>query len=241
MKKRSKWEIETINVSDAPVAKKPDGKLQSAITWVRNHWKRLLIVLGIIYAVLFTYGVTTTRFYTDENGAKRAYRMSIADFKTQDDYHKLTEHFSNVRNLLVDITIIDIHLANGELSNYEAATLYTAVLNEQLDVMIPKIKALNVQDEQKPIQEALGSILSYDLALYLQSIAEGLKSGSNEAVSKALTYRDKALKTYSVIADSLKVISGQLHMNDASYYDWKLSDAVVQKDKTAVLRTTEGG
>lgn len=240
MRRTNRWEIDTINLSDEPIDKKPNGIIRSFLWWMKNHWKRLLIILGIVYALLFTYGLATTRYYTDENGARHAYGLSLGDFRLQDDYQNLKKHFDSDRDLLAEVTVIDIHVANGDISNFEASALYTAVLNEKLDVMIPKISSLNVQDSQKPIKEAMESLLRNDLALYLQNISAGLKSGSNAAVEQALAYRDKALSTYDVIEQSMKEISLKLHMNDESFYKWDLSEAVKKKDSTAVLNSTEG-
>lgn len=240
MRKNNRWDIDTINLTENPVEKKPAGKLQSGLIWFKMHWKRLLIVFGITYALLVTYGLVTTRYYTDDGGVRHAYRLSFADFRLQDDYQNLKRHFDSGRDLLAEITVIDIHVANGDLSNFEASALYTAVLNERLDVMIPKISSLNVQDSQKPIKEAMENLLRNDLALYLQNISAGLKTGNNDTVVQAMNYRDKALATYEVIKQSMQEISLKLHMNDEPYYKWNLSEAVREKDKTAVLKSVEG-
>lgn len=236
MKKRDRWSVDTIDLTTKPQEVKPKKKI---ISWFLKNKKRILIVVGVMYLLILLFGIFTTRFYTDENGKRRAYQLSFSDLRTQDDYTSLTEKLSDIRGLLTDITIIDIHVANGDYGNYEAATYYTAILNDQLDVLIPKISAMNLQDEQKTIQEEMESILSYDLALYLQNMSAGLKNGSNETVSTALTYRDKAFTTYGLIENDLKAVSDQLKMNDSSYYEWVLKDAVAAKDKTAVLAESE--
>lgn len=232
MRKRDRWSVDTIDLTTKPKEEKPRKKI---ISWFLENKKRILIVVGIVYLLILLFGIFTTRFYTDENGERRAYQLSFSDLRAQDDYNALTDKLSDIRSLLTDITIIDIHVANGDYGNYEAATYYTDILNEQLDVLIPKISAMNLQDEQKTIQEEMENILSYDLALYLQNMAAGLKNGSNETVSKALAYRDKALTTYELIENDLKAVSDRLKMNDSSYYNWVLKDAVAAKDKTAVL------
>ena len=232
MRKRDRWSVDTIDLT----TKQQEEKLQQKIiSWFIENKKRILIVVGIAYLLILLFGIFTTRFYTDENGKRKAYQLSFSDLRAQDDYNALTDKLSYIRSLLADITIIDIHVANGDYGNYEAATYYTAILDDQLDVLIPKISAMNLQDEQKMIQEEMESILSYDLALYLQNMAAGLKNGSNETVSAALAYRDKAFTTYEQIENDLKAVSDRLKMNDSNYYEWVLKDAVVLKDKTAVL------
>lgn len=104
-----------------------------------------------------------------------------------------------MRKLMVDVAIVDIHLANEKYTNYEAATLYTSILDDKLDVMIPKVTSMNLQNEQEPIRETMESLLSYDLAIYLQNISSGLKSGDATTVNTALQYRKKWLKTYEIL------------------------------------------
>ena len=104
---------------------------------------------------------------------------------------------------------------NGKYTNYEAATLYSEILDGQLDVLIPKINSMNLQKKQEPIRETMESLLSYDLALYLQNISAGLKSGDAKTVQTALEYRKKSLKTYQVLEDRIKAISDDLRLNEA--------------------------
>lgn len=237
MKRRDRWSVDTIDLTTKPQQEKQSNN--RFLDWLRKYKKRIIIVVCAVYAVALLFGILSTRFYYDENGNRRAYMITISDLKAQDDYYALTDKLTSIRDLLTNITIIDIHVANGDYGNYEAATYYTSVLDGELDVLIPKINALSLQDEQKTIQEEMESILSYDLALYLQNMASGLKSGSNETVSAALSYRDKAFATYEIIESDMKELSGRIKMNDDSYYEWLLQDAVVKKDKTAVLAGSE--
>jgi len=235
--KRSKWDIAHIDMRTAPVKKE---KEKGFLKWLKRNWKRILIINIVIYLLIVGYGVLTTRFYENEAGEKVAYRMSFSDLKRQDDYKDLKVKLTDIRNLLRDITIVDIHLANGEYTNYEAATLYTKILDEKLDVLIPKVNSMNLEDEQASIQKELESILSYDLALYLQNIAKGLQSGSTATVQTALTYREKALSTYQIIESDIKEIAESLKIKDTEYYEWTLNSAVLEKDETAILRQKEG-
>ena len=235
--KRSKWDIAHIDMRTAPVKKE---KEKGFLKWLKRNWKRILIINIVIYLLIVGYGVLTTRFYENEAGEKVAYRMSFSDLKKQDDYKDLKVKLTDIRNLLRDITIVDIHLANGEYTNYEAATLYTKILDEKLDVLIPKVNSMNLEEEQASIQKELESILSYDLALYLQNIAKGLQSGSTATVQTALAYREKALSTYQIIESDIKEIAESLKIKDTEYYEWTLNSAVLEKDETAILRQKEG-
>lgn len=235
--KKSKWDIAHIDMRTAPVKK---DKEKGFFKWLKRNWKRILIINIIIYLHIIGYGALTTRFYENEAGEKVAYRMSFSDLKKQDDYKDLKVKLTDIRNLLRDITIVDIHLANGEYTNYEAATLYTKILDEKLDVLIPKVNSMNLEDEQASIQKELESILSYDLALYLQNIAKGLQSGSTATVQTALAYREKALGTYQIIESDIKEIAESLKIKDTEFYEWTLNSAVLEKDETATLRQKEG-
>lgn len=237
MRKKSNWDIDHI---DMRTESNKNGKEKGLLNWFKRNWKKFFAIIITIYLLIVCYGALTTRFYENESGEKVAYRMSFADLKKQDDYKELKVKLTDIRNLLRDITIVDIHLANGEYTNYEAATLYTKILNEKLDVQIPKVKSMNLEDEQVSIQKELESILSYDLALYLQNITKGLQSGNTATVQTALAYREKALQTYQIIETDIKNIAESLRIKDEEFYEWTLNSAVLKEDETAILKTTGG-
>ena len=235
MKRRDRWEIETIDFTTKRYEEDKQDETSGFKAIVKRHWKKSLIILGVIYLVVVLFGVFSARYYYDENGNRRLYRLTFADMQLQDDYDVLTEQMNSVRGILTDVAIVDIHLANGKYTNYEAATLYSEILNGQLDVLIPKINSMNLQKEQEPIRETMESLLSYDLALYLQNITAGLKSGDAKTVQAALEYREKSLKTYDILEDSLRTISDNLKLNDDAYYAWDLYESAKRKDGSAVF------
>lgn len=239
MKKRDRWNIETIDLTtqkEKPPAEKEESKF---LRFVKRYWKRALIVLGVMYLIAVIFGIASMRYYYDEDGNRRLYRLTFSDMQLQDDYDVLTEQLDEIRSLLVDVAIVDIHFANEKYTNYEAATIYTSLLDERLDVMIPKVNSMNLQNEQEPIRETMESLLSYDLALYLQNISSGLKSGEGTAISTALQYREKWLKTYMILEGDIMKISQKLKLDDDKYYEWELYRAVEKKDPSAVLITKE--
>lgn len=239
MKKRDRWNIETIDLTtqkEKPPAEKEESKF---LRFVKRCWKRALIVLGVMYLIAVIFGIASMRYYYDEDGNRRLYRLTFSDMQLQDDYDVLTEQLDEIRSLLVDVAIVDIHFANEKYTNYEAATIYTSLLDERLDVMIPKVNSMNLQNEQEPIRETMESLLSYDLALYLQNISSGLKSGEGTAISTALQYREKWLKTYKILEGDIMKISQKLKLDDDKYYEWELYRAVEKKDPSAVLITKE--
>lgn len=235
MKRSSRWDIETINYAEhnAVIEKKQSG----FISWLKRHSKKLTVIFLLCYIAIVIFGALTTRTYTDENGKRHSYRITFSSLKQEDDYELLIEKLTEVRKLLAEITVVDIHLANADISNHEAATLYSSILNKKLDILIPKVSSMNVGEEQKSIQDAIKSILANDLALYLQNITTALRTGDTKAVSVALTYREKALSTYKIIEDELKKLSSDLCKNDFGYYEWNLADATIKSDPTARLKT----
>lgn len=234
MKNQDKWCIEKIALDG-------NGKQQAEsgskfISFFKRNYKKILIITLVVYLLILAYGVTMTRFYIDESGHRHVFKMSFSDIKLEDDYDSLTDKLDDIRELLTDITVVDIHLANGDISNYEAATQYNNILNSKLDILIPKIDAMNVQNGQETVKNELKSILSNDLALYLQYIIKGLQTGSNDTVSAALSYRDKALTTYDIIENDIRNIADALKIQASDYFSWNLGDAVLKKDKTAILQ-----
>ena len=239
MRKRDRWEIDTIDLTTKRYQEEKQEEQSGVKAFAKRHWKKSLIILGVVYLIVVLFGVFSARYYYDENGNRRLYRLTFADMQLQDDYDTLTNQLSFIRGILTDVAIVDIHLANGKYTNYEAATLYSEILDGQLDVLIPKINSMNLQKAQEPIRETMESLLSYDLALYLQNITAGLKSGDAKTVQTALEYREKSLKTYQILEDSIKAISDDLKLNDNAYYAWELYEAAKKKDSSAVIVVQE--
>lgn len=235
MHKKSNWDIEHISFDSEVLTHK--NKKASGI---KKHIKRGLIILIVLYMLFLLYGYVTTRFYKNTDGEIIPYRVSFYDLQMKDDYDALKDKLADVRILLRDVTILDIHFSNGDYTNYEAATLYTKILDEKLDVLIPKVNAMNLQDENVVIQNEIESILSYDLALYLQNISKALQSGNESLLSTALAYRDKAFETYEIILSDIKKLAERLKIEDKDFFEWTLDNAVKEKDETAILKVKEG-
>ena len=235
MRKKSKWDIEHITFKGEKVSKNNEKSYS-----IKKHIKKVLIIFLVLYVIFLLYGYIITRFYKNPNGEIVPYKVSISDLKMKDDYDALKNQVTDLRILLRDITILDIHFSNGDYTNYEAATLYTKILDEKLDVMIPKVNSMNLQDENASIQKELESILSYDLALYLQNISKALQNGNEGLLSTALEYREKAFKTYEIIISDVKELASELKIEDIEFFDWSLNEAVKKEDNTAILKTKEG-
>lgn len=239
MRKHNKWNIDTIDISEGHKVQTEKIKRRNLSCWIKENWRVIIIFISLGYLVFITAGLAATRFYKDESGARQAYKLTIDNLKEKDSYTELKDKLTDIRALLVDVTVVDIHLSNSDISNYDAATLYTEILNNELDVLIPKISSLSVSDSLKTVREAMESLLSYDLALYLQNISAALKSGDSNVAQTALSSREKALETYEIIVDYMKDAAERLKIKEKDFYDWKLYDAVIQKDKTAIFKESD--
>ena len=239
MRKHNRWDIDTIDISEGPKVQTEKIKRRNLSCWIKDNWRVIIIFISLGYLIFITAGLAATRFYKDESGARQAYKLTLDNLKEKDGYTELKDKLTDIRNLLVDVTVVDIHLSNSDISNYDAATLYTEILNNELDVLIPKISSLSVSDSLKTVREAMESLLSYDLALYLQNISAALKSGDSNVAQTALSSREKALETYGIIVDYMKDAAERLKIKEKDFYDWKLYDAVIQKDKTAIFKESD--
>ena len=65
--------------------------------------------------------------------------------------------------------------------------------------MIPKITAMELGDEQIVLQQSMETLLSNDIAVYLQKIIEGLKTGNADSVNTGVVCREKSLAAFDVI------------------------------------------
>ena len=113
MRKRERWNIDTIDLTEGRPQKAEEKHDNPVKSFAKKHWKKALLILGIAYLIVLIFGIASTRYYTDENGNRRAYRLTFSDMELQDDYRVLKEQLTDIRDLLSDIAVVDVHLANG--------------------------------------------------------------------------------------------------------------------------------
>ena len=118
MRRRDRWEIETIDLTTKRYEEDKQVETSGVKAIVKRHWKKSLIIVGVIYLVVVLFGVFSARYYYDENGNRRLYRLTFADMQLQDDYNTLSDQLTSIRGILTDVAIVDIHLANGKYTNY---------------------------------------------------------------------------------------------------------------------------
>ncbi len=239
---RRGWEIEKINLTPA-IKEEPTGvpltKFQKFKVAIKKHWLKSLLITLCVYFIFVLFGMLITDYYIDENGYRQPIKASFSYLEQREDYKQLYRQYSEICDLMVDITVVDIHLANKKYTDMESVTYYTKLLNERVDILIPKITALEMGEEQTVIQETMNTLLSNDTAVYLQKIIEGLRSGNSETIQTALVWRDKAFSSFEVLRTDMSNLARRVKADYKSIDEWKLDKAVLKKDSTAILMTSE--
>ena len=200
---------------------------------------RRRIFLGVLcsYFVFVLFSMLVSDYYIDENGIRQPIVLSFEYLAVRDDYRTLLKQYKAIEELVVDITVVDIHLANEDVTEMEAATQYSTILDDRLDVMIPKITAMELGDEQIVLQQSMETLLSNDIAVYLQKIIEGLKTGNADSVNTALVWREKSLAAFDVIRSDMANLCDRAKADSTFIREWNLSDRALEKDASAYLKT----
>ena len=238
---RKEWNIETVNITPTPVKQQgediPTTKRGRLINFIKKHRRKSLIILLCVYFVFLLFGMLVSDYYVDENGVRQPIILSFAYLENRKDYRELRRRYDAVSELIVDITVIDIHVANEDITNMEAVTQYLALLNEKVDVMIPKITAMELSEEQIILQQSMEMLLSNDIAVYLQKMIDGLKTGNADSIETAMIWRDKYLSSFDVIRGDMALLCERIKVDATSIEKWNLSDEALKKDSTAYLKT----
>lgn len=199
--------------------------------------KALIIVsiLLCLYMVFLIIGALRTNYYIDaETGTRQPVFVTFEDVARKNDYQNLKKEMTELRKILVDIRIIEIKYHNKEIDAIEAANGYNKQLSK-IDVIIPKLQALNVKDAQEPIKASLLGCYKTYLAGYLQEMYKGLANSDNNAINTALQYRELMLQSYFTGEDGLEKLAEKLKLQDG-FFEWELDKAAKEKDPTAVLK-----
>ena len=240
---RKEWNIETVNITPAAPQpceeKQPETKGGKFIRLIKKHWLKTLLILLCVYFSFFLFGMLVSDYYVDENGVRQPIVLSMDYLADREDYRELRGHYDAIEDLVIDITVIDIHLANEDITTMEAATQYTALLNERVDIMIPKITAMELGDEQAVLQQSMETILSNDIAVYLQKMVDGLKTGNSDSINTAMVWRDKFLSSFNVIRGDMANLCERVKFDSTDLREWNLSDEALKKDSSAYPKLQE--
>lgn len=238
---RKEWNIETVNITPAAPQKQEEDQPVTKTDRLRRFFKknRRRVFLGVLcsYFVFVLFSMLVSDYYIDENGIRQPIVLSFEYLAVRDDYRTLLKQYKAIEELVVDITVVDIHLANEDVTEMEAATQYSTILDDRLDVMIPKITTMELGDEQIVLQQSMETLLSNDIAVYLQKIIEGLKTGNADSVNTALVWREKSLAAFDVIRSDMANLCDRAKADSTFIREWNLSDRALEKDASAYLKT----
>jgi hypothetical protein len=238
---RKEWNIETVDITPVAPQKQEENVPLTKKDKIKRFFKknRRRIFLGVLcsYFVFVLFSMLVSDYYIDENGIRQPIVLSFEYLAVRDDYRTLLKQYKAIEELVVDITVVDIHLANEDVTEMEAATQYSTILDDRLDVMIPKITAMELGDEQIVLQQSMETLLSNDIAVYLQKIIEGLKTGNADSVNTALVWREKSLAAFDVIRSDMANLCDRAKADSTFIREWNLSDRALEKDASAYLKT----
>ena len=238
---RKEWNIETVDITPVAPQKQEENVPLTKKDKIKHFFKknRRRIFLGVLcsYFVFVLFSMLVSDYYIDENGIRQPIVLSFEYLAVRDDYRTLLKQYKAIEELVVDITVVDIHLANEDVTEMEAATQYSTILDDRLDVMIPKITAMELGDEQIVLQQSMETLLSNDIAVYLQKIIEGLKTGNADSVNTALVWREKSLAAFDVIRSDMANLCDRAKADSTFIREWNLSDRALEKDASAYLKT----
>lgn len=238
---RKEWNIETADITPVAPQKQEENVPLTKKDKIKRFFKknRRRIFLGVLcsYFVFVLFSMLVSDYYIDENGIRQPIVLSFEYLAVRDDYRTLLKQYKAIEELVVDITVVDIHLANEDVTEMEAATQYSTILDDRLDVMIPKITAMELGDEQIVLQQSMETLLSNDIAVYLQKIIEGLKTGNADSVNTALVWREKSLAAFDVIRSDMANLCDRAKADSTFIREWNLSDRALEKDASAYLKT----
>ena len=238
---RKEWNIETVDITPVAPQKQEENVPLTKKDKIKRFFKknRRRIFLGVLcsYFVFVLFSMVVSDYYIDENGIRQPIVLSFEYLAVRDDYRTLLKQYKAIEELVVDITVVDIHLANEDVTEMEAATQYSTILDDRLDVMIPKITAMELGDEQIVLQQSMETLLSNDIAVYLQKIIEGLKTGNADSVNTALVWREKSLAAFDVIRSDMANLCDRAKADSTFIREWNLSDRALEKDASAYLKT----
>lgn len=238
---RKEWNIETVDITPVAPQKQEENVPLTKKDKIKRFFKknRRRIFLGVLcsYFVFVLFSMLVSDYYIDENGIRQPIVLSFEYLAVRDDYRTLLKQYKAIEELVVDITVVDIYLANEDVTEMEAATQYSTILDDRLDVMIPKITAMELGDEQIVLQQSMETLLSNDIAVYLQKIIEGLKTGNADSVNTALVWREKSLAAFDVIRSDMANLCDRAKADSTFIREWNLSDRALEKDASAYLKT----
>ena len=126
---RKEWNIETVDITPVAPQKQEENVPLTKKDKIKRFFKknRRRIFLGVLcsYFVFVLFSMLVSDYYIDENGIRQPIVLSFEYLAVRDDYRTLLKQYKAIEELVVDITVVDIHLANEDVTEMEAATQYS--------------------------------------------------------------------------------------------------------------------
>lgn len=244
MRKRNSFDDEIVYLDESGALSQNNPRGRTKGTSQRSPsnpngrlWVKILLTIVILYVAFLIIGVISTEYYTDEEGKEIPIKSDIQTLEDRDDYDTLTEYISKAREIMRDITIIDIKLLNGAINYGQASVQYENILNKQIEIIIPQLKTENIQIRNEHIRQNLQVIFSNDMALYLQLVIKGLNEQDMKSINDAAAWKTSMTQTYGDIERDIKELAHTLHRENSNFFEWKLEQAVSDKDPSAVINS----
>lgn len=205
------------------------------LTKIRSYFGVIALSLLCAYLVFLVIGVISTKYYITDDNVNMPVIAGYQTLQAREDYNAVKDQMSEIRDILRDMTIIDIKVANEDISYAEAAVQYTQLLNDQVDILIPRVQAMDVTDNNALIRQQMESLLANDIAIYLQNITAALQSSDATAAQEALAWRESAFTSFEALNENVFALAQGIHEENDAFWEWTLNEAVVEKDPTAIL------
>lgn len=249
MKRNNDIPIETVNL-DAPqesgqeVDFRPFYEENVDDTFFRQQSRKRKVkrvieitafILATVYLLILILGVCTTQHYVDENNKTHLIVADVATIKDRSDFNEIKDMMEKVRDVLTDVTVLDIKVANGDLEYTEAAGRYSGIL-DNIDTLIPKVQAMDLESKNQLIEQSMESLLSNDVAIYLQNISSALTTLDESTMNTALQWRESMWQSYDDLNSQIQILAQNLHKENDEYFQWDVEKAVLEKDSTAILK-----
>ena len=203
---------------------------------IKTNLTKIILVLFCAYMVFLIIGALRTNYYVDTTtGTRQPVFVTYKDVADKNDYVALKKHLTELRSILVDVRITEIKLENADISAYDAANQFNSYL-AKIDVIIPKLSALDVNSSQEATKTAISSCYTTYLAGYLQEQYKALAKNDVAAQQTVPQYRQLMLQSYGEAEKTLKETADKLKLED-DFFEWELEKAVVEKDSSAVLKS----
>lgn len=167
---------------------------------------QILMMMLCIYLLFLSYGLFVTSYQYDKNGNIVPTTMSVNDIAQQKDFNTLKSNYLLCRQLYEDILILDYRLDTGNEDNVLLATEYQGKL-DTVSILINQINGLTLPTGYTQTLDIMLTWVKTDMAVYLQNIASGLSTSSQEKYEKAIISKQTVYDNFEKLTDNVMALS----------------------------------